>query len=264
MREAGRAECDATIAEYLGRLDSLGKSPATASVAVAAVRFRAEAQDRPNPVGKMATAALQGFRRTAHGRGRGQAPAITIEDVAEVMAKCELPRETARGIESAEVAKRRGAVDRALIGVMFHCCLRRSEAAALTWGDVEPASTPGALRVRVRQSKTNQEGDRADVRLCKNGAARALLALKPDDAKPEASVFGLSADSVARRFKAACRFAGVEATAHSARVAYASELTRLGASTTEVMNSGGWTTARMVAHYAAGVTAEQNATAKYL
>ena len=82
------------------------------------------------------------------------------------------------------------------------------------------------------------------MRRCKNGAARALLALKPDEAKPDASVFGMSAETVARRFKAACRFAGVDATAHSARVAYASELTRLGASTAEVMHSGGWTTAR--------------------
>ena len=37
-----------------------------------------------------------------------------------------------------------------------------------------------------------------------------------------------------------------------------------GASTTEVMRSGGWKTARMVAHYAAGATAEQSAVAKYL
>ena len=37
-----------------------------------------------------------------------------------------------------------------------------------------------------------------------------------------------------------------------------------GASTTEVMRSGGWKTARMVAHYAAGAIAEQGAVAKYL
>ncbi len=37
-----------------------------------------------------------------------------------------------------------------------------------------------------------------------------------------------------------------------------------GASTTEAMLSGGWKTARMVAHYAAGAKAERNAVAKYL
>ena len=37
-----------------------------------------------------------------------------------------------------------------------------------------------------------------------------------------------------------------------------------GVSTTETMLAGGWKTARMVAHYAAGATAEQGAVAKYL
>ena len=44
----------------------------------------------------------------------------------------------------------------------------------------------------------------------------------------------------------------------------ASELTVRGASTTETMLTRGWKTARMVAHYSAGVTAEQDAVAKYL
>ena len=37
-----------------------------------------------------------------------------------------------------------------------------------------------------------------------------------------------------------------------------------GASATEVMLAGNWRTARMVAHYSAGATAERGAVAKYL
>ena len=37
-----------------------------------------------------------------------------------------------------------------------------------------------------------------------------------------------------------------------------------GASTTEVMLAGNWKTARMVAHYSAGATAERGAVRKYL
>ena len=68
------------------------------------------------------------------------------------------------------------------------------------------------------------------------------------------------------RFTAAARAAGIEArvTAHSGRVGLASELTARGASTTEVMLAGNWKTARMVAHYSAGATAERGAVAKYL
>ena len=53
-------------------------------------------------------------------------------------------------------------------------------------------------------------------------------------------------------------------TAHSGRVGLASELTARGASTTEVMLAGNWKTARMVAHYSAGATAERGAVRKYL
>ena len=64
----------------------------------------------------------------------------------------------------------------------------------------------------------------------------------------------------------AARAAGIEArvTAHSGRVGLASELTARGASTTEVMLAGNWKTARMVAHYSAGATAERGAVRKYL
>ena len=44
----------------------------------------------------------------------------------------------------------------------------------------------------------------------------------------------------------------------------ASELTRRGASVTETMLAGGWKTARMVARYSVGATAERGAVAKYL
>ena len=72
--------------------------------------------------------------------------------------------------------------------------------------------------------------------------------------------------STQRRFTAAARAAGIEArvTAHSGRVGLASELTARGASTTEVMLAGNWKTARMVAHYSAGATAERGAVRKYL
>ena len=77
---------------------------------------------------------------------------------------------------------------------------------------------------------------------------------------------GLSPLQIQRRFTAAARAAGIEArlTAHSGRVGLASELTARGASTTEVMLAGNWRTARMVAHYSAGATAERGAVAKYL
>ena len=92
-----------------------------------------------------------------------------------------------------------------------------------------------------------------------------LRADRPD-AAPTDRVVELSPLPIQRRFTAAARAAGIEArvTAHSGRVGLAAELTARGASTTEVMLAGNWKTARMVAHYSAGATAERGAVRKYL
>ena len=151
--------------------------------------------------------------------------------------------------------------------MLFHAALRRSEAAALEWRDLEAANDiPGAIRVRVRRSKTNQAGGETDIRLVKNSGAAALDAIRPAIADPNGKVFGgINGQSIGRRFAAAAKAAGLDGvTAHSGRIGHASELTARGASTTEFMLSGGWKTARMVAHYAAGARAERGAVAKYL
>ena len=117
--------------------------------------------------------------------------------------------------------------------------LRRSEVSALEWRDVADASDGDGVLITVRTSKTNQEGDTADVRYLKNGAAKAIRTLRTDRpaAAPTDRVIGLSPLQIQRRFTAAARAAGIEArlTAHSGRVGLASELTARGASTTEVM-----------------------------
>ena len=121
-----------------------------------------------------------------------------------------------------------------------------------------------------RGMKPPSKGDRAEkatiVQRLVNGAAKAIRTLRAAAAAPTDRVIGLSPLQIQRRFTAAARAAGIEArlTAHSGRVGLASELTARGASTTEVMLAGNWKTARMVAHYSAGATAERGAVAKYL
>ncbi len=248
---AGRPLTDATLAEHVSRLAADGMAPASIGQAAAAAAFLARVAGWPTPRGTMTADALRIARRDHADRGRGQAKPITAEQAAEIIA----------------IARKEGRlIDAAIVGLLFQAALRRSEAAALQWRDIEPApNTPGAFLIRVRRSKTDQTGDEADIRMVKNGAADALAAIRPDDAEPSARVFGLNPQSIGRRFSVAARAAGIEGvTAHSGRVGHASELTARGASTTEVMLSGGWKTARMVAHYSAGAKAERGAVAKYL
>ena len=73
-------------------------------------------------------------------------------------------------------------------------------------------------------------------------------------------------DAALAAYLAELHDAGIErrVTAHSGRVGLASELTSRGASATDVMLAGNWKSARMVAHYSAGATAERGAVARYL
>ena len=220
---------DASLAVYLGELFEAGRAPVTSALAVAAVRFRAKLAGQPAPAGEATARVLVGFRRTAADRGR---------------------------------------LDAVIAALLFMGALRRSEVAAVRWADVTDARDGDGVLLTVRTSKTNQEGDAADVRYLKNGAAKAIRTLRADrpDAAPTDRVIGLSPLQIQRRFTAAARAAGIAArvTAHSGRVGLASELTARGASTTEVMLASNWKTARMVAHYSAGATAERGAVARYL
>jgi integrase len=261
----GRRLDDAALAAYLAELHDAGRAASSAATAVAAARFRAKLAGNPSPAGEATARVLAGYRRTAAARGRGQARPFTAEDLAAVLATCHRPRRRGRGIESDQVAAERGRVDAVIAGLLFMGGLRRSEVAALRWADVEDAGD-GVL-VAVRTSKTNQAGERADVRYLKNGPARAVRALRAAlSPEPADRVVPLSPQMVGLRFTAAAVAAGLErrVTAHSGRVGLASELTSRGASTTAVMLAGNWKSARMVAHYSAGATAERGAVARYL
>ena len=259
---------DALLAAYLGELFEAGRAPATAALAVAAIKFRAKLAGQPDPAGEATARVLAGYRRTAADRGRGQAAPLSADGLAAILATAERPRTDGRGVESTTTAQRRSRTDAVIAGLLFMGGLRRSEVSALEWRDVSDASDGDGLLITVRQSKTNQEGEAADVRYLKNGAAKAIRTLRAAAAAaaPTDRVIGLSPLQIQRRFTAAARAAGIEVrlTAHSGRVGLASELTARGASTTEVMLAGNWKTARMVAHYSAGATAERGAVAKYL
>ena len=261
-----RALTDASLAAYLAHVFESGRAVSTAAQAVKAANYWATLARQPRPAGDRTAAVLAGYRRTAADRGRGQAAPLRADGLAAILATAERPRTDGRGVESTTTAQRRGRTDAVIAGLLFMGGLRRAEVSALEWRDVSDANDGDGLLITVRTSKTNQEGDTADVRYLKNGAANAIRTLRAADAAPTDRVIGLSPLQIQRRFTAAARAAGIEArvTAHSGRVGLASELTARGASTTEVMLAGNWKTARMVAHYSAGATAERGAVRKYL
>ena len=65
-----------------------------------------------------------------------------------------------------------------VVALLFCGGLRRAEAAALVWADVEPTERDGQLRVRVRASKANPAAEHEDFRLLVGPFARALEELR--------------------------------------------------------------------------------------
>ena len=102
---------DASLAVYLGELFEAGRAPATAALAVAAVRFRAKLAGQPAPTGEATARVLGGYRRTAADRGRGQAAPLRADGLAAILATAARPRTDGRGVESHTTAHRRGRLD---------------------------------------------------------------------------------------------------------------------------------------------------------
>ena len=263
-----------TVAAYLTDREEAGRSFATLKVDRAGIRYFHEARGLNSPTQSAGVSrVLRGLGRRAAAaklsQKRGQATGLTARNLAAIVATAHQRRAYMGGArESKKAAKRRGDVDIALISVMRDALLRRSEAIALRWADVEFRDDGTAL-VTIRRSKTDQEGEGA-VQFIGSDATAALSAIRPDDEDEAAvsaqQVFGLqTGESVARRIRAAAKAAGLKGsfTGHSPRVGMAQDLAEAGATTLDLMLVGRWKAHRMPAHYARGQTAANGAVAKY-
>ena len=115
-------------------------------------------------------------------------------------------------MESPETARRRAALDLVIIGGLADGGLRRSEAAALTWSDVE-LWPDGTDRLTIQKGK--RQPDPATVAV----TARALGEIRPGRVDPDAPVFGLTDEALANRVRAAGLPAGDTGSRATAQVA---------------------------------------------
>ncbi len=254
-----------TVAAHLAALAET-VSAATLKVRRAAIGAAHRAAGLADPAAsELVKRALAGLVRENAAPQR-QARSLGLAELAAIRATA-CARRTGRQsgrTESRERARRRGLADSALCAVLFYGGLRRSEAAALAWGDVEAAADGSGL-LAIRRSKTDPEAE-GSVRYLPREALRALAAIRPEGAGPGGPVFGLSGRQVGRRVAAAARAAGLGEgfSGHSGRVGLAAELSRAGASTHEIAAAGGWQSAGMVIRYTRRETAKRGAVAKYL
>ena len=155
-----------------------------------------------------------GVRASSKGWGRRlskpqrQAGALTADVLAVIRLTAVQPRRRGRGFETAEQATQRGKFDVALVAVLSDGGLRRSEAATLTWSDVQRWDDDRG-RITVARSKTDVEAAGAVVAMTPV-AMRALDAIRPAGVGWWwAEGFGLSESQIARRVKVTAKAAGL-------------------------------------------------------
>lgn len=199
------------------------------------------------------------------GRKRRQAKPLTAEALAAVRATLRRPLPRGRGYESQATADHRAARELALVMVLRDAMLRRSEAAALRWTDVDLTYPENTGRVEVRRSKTDTTGEGAIVYIGPD-ACDALRAWRERaGAAPDASVFGWSASQIGRVVRRACVNAGLGDgyTGHSGRVGFAVDLVGRNIELGAIAKHGRWTTSAMVIRYSQQTRAGQGAAAMY-
>ena len=247
-----------TVARYLAIRAGDGVSIATLRLVTSAITKAHQWAGHDSPCrDRGVREALKGWgRRLA--RPQRQAGALTADVLAVIRLTAVQPCQRGRGFETAGQAEERGRFDVALVAALSDAGLRRSEAAALIWGDVQRWDD-GSGRITVIRSKTDVEAQGAVVAITP-AAMKALDAIRPEGVASSKKVFGLSESQIARRVKVIAKAAGLVDweffSGHSGRVGMARRMAQNGAPTHEIERQGRWKQGGgMVGRYTRGESA---------
>ena len=263
----GRQITDGLLAEYITHLFDLGKAPGTISIVVSAVRWFLKHRNGGTPVELPITSAtLSGIRREGRERGRGQRNGLTWREVEKICAVQEADG-TLRGIRNS-----------AILRVMSDGLLRISEVTELRISDLEDNN------IRVRFSKTDQEGQGEYLYLCEDtrqivghvvgtvGGDRRLpvsrMTARGDNLyrdKDTGEPHKLTDDGVRKIIKQSAARVRItdKVSGHSLRIGSAVALAQGGASLVDIQVAGRWKDPGMPAHYARAQFAERGAIARF-
>ena len=190
------------VAAYLEDRSETGARPSTLRVAAFAIarNHRDAGFDVPVHHGVARTVLDELTRDDVPGRSR--ALPLDLDCYLAIRKTAHEPRWGRGGrMERTASARRRGEVDIAMIGVMRDARLRVSEAAELTWGDVERVRG-GSGRVRVVGA------EETDYRVVSADTMKLLLPIRRGEGDDEL-VLGMRPNQIAIRIGAAARQAGV-------------------------------------------------------
>ena len=230
------------MARHLAARAGSGASIATLRLATSAISKAHQWAKLESPCRNPGVrASLKGWGRRLS-KPQRQSGAQTADVLAVIRLTAVQPRKRGGGIETPEQAAERGKFDVALVAVLSDAGLRRSEAAALTWGDVQRWDD-GSGRITVVRSKTDAEAQGAVV-AATPAAMKALDAIRPAGVGGDVRVFGLSESQIARRAQVIVKTAGLPgwelSSGHIGRICAARHTTQNGASIHQIERQGRW------------------------
>ena len=227
-----------TVAAFLAGEASRGTKASTIGRRLAAIRYAHKIVGHEPPTNaEIVKATLRGIRRTAGSASSRKAPATADKIVAMV------------GKAGEDV---KGLRDRALLLLGFAGAFRRSELVALDVADLQFCD--GGLRVVIRKSKTDQEGQGATIAIARGSIACPVEAVRawiktggfvdgplfrPVTRTGKISARRLSARAVAELVKAYARQAGLQSadfSGHSLRSGFLTSAAARGASIFKMMD----------------------------
>lgn len=231
---------DLLVAEYLIYMWNKGLAPNTASLAVAAIRWRAESEDQPNPCGKKTKGTLKSFKVKGRDRGRGQAEGVMWEQ-ADAVVSLALQDHNIFGLR-----------DAAIIAVGSDASLRIGEIADI---EVEHVKFD-ANHVYIPRSKTDQEGEGAKgylgdptLNLVRAWMDKGKITdgylfrkINKNTHRPSRDGKGISDYQLRRIIKTRCKAAGVEGrvSGHSLRVGSMQSMAASGMTDIQMRLAGRW------------------------
>jgi len=254
------------VAHYMVFLDAQGKSPASISSTLTAIKFFAKNTGTPVDFLPIETT-VKGIKRDkeAQTRGRGSVDGVQ-RDVMEhrLLVKIAEDGHTKRALR-----------DAAIIRVMSDGLLRLSETCAITVNDIE-TRPDGSGVLNIRHSKTDQEGKGATLYLG-NPTIDAIRKWQAASSVYDGFLFRrvwgkngkvgddpITPDGIRKMIKERAQDAGIDArvSGHSLRIGSAESLAEKGATLVQLQNAGRWSDSQMPAHYTRKQSASKGAVAK--
>ena len=258
---------DELIADYLTYLFNEGKSVSTIHIILTAIKRRLKQLYTGYNIDLPITSlTMRGIRINGRNRGIGQRRGLTWQEVEKICT-----------IQEADCTLR-GLRNSAVIRIMSDAMLRISEAAEILIDDLEGKA------VRIRHSKTDQEGKGEYLYLCVE-TRKVIQQYLERSGLTEGKLFrrvasngdGLYHDRKTGEIPALTRFGireiiqrcaarvGItyKISGHSLRIGSAISLAQAGASVVDMQVAGRWKSPNMPAHYARAQLAEESPMARF-